>query len=143
MFFAGTLFASCSLPGSFFACNILVFKLIYEGSDGVSTCIYLLVFTCIYCYLLLRVYLLYSTGFTFITRRTTPRRTWREECSGEEHDAKIFPRPSIYIIFSKSKSIIRIATGFHSQLDQNSYIAAGSWSVRRGNPSDWIRHFPY
>ena len=79
-FFAGTFFTSCSSRGSFFACNILVFKLIYEGSEGVSTCIYF--------YLLLKVYLLYL----LITRRTTPGRIFREECSGKEHDAKKFPR---------------------------------------------------
>ena len=53
---------------------------------------YLLVYTCIYFYLLLRLYLLYL----LITRRTTPRRIFREECSGEEHDAKKIPRP-IYV----------------------------------------------
>ena len=40
---SGNIFASCSSCGSFFTCNILVFKLIYEGSEGVSY-IY-----CIYC----------------------------------------------------------------------------------------------
>ena len=74
-----------SSRGSFFASNILIFKIKFEDFEGVSTCMYLyeyiLEFTC---YLLMRVYLLYL----LFTRRTTPLRKRLEECSVEEYSVK-------------------------------------------------------
>ena len=67
------------LAWNIFACNILAFKLIYEGFDGVSTCKYFYLVVC-YFQILLMVYLLYL----LITRRTSPRRKLYEKSSGEK-----------------------------------------------------------
>ena len=100
MFFAGTFFASISSRVSFFACNILVFKLIYEG---VSTC------TSIYLYINFTLFTFEGLFILYllITRRTTPRRIFREECSGEEHDAKnFFKTLGIFARLLKSQTFI-------------------------------------
>lgn len=63
------LFASIPSHESFFACNILAFKLIYGGFEGVSTCI------CILYTFMMRVYftiLLMTEGlFIVLTNYTT------------------------------------------------------------------------
>ena len=73
---SGNIFASCSSRGTFFACNILVFKLFMRVLR-----VYLLVYTCIYLYILLFTFEGLFTVFTNYPKnysaKNIPRRMFR------------------------------------------------------------------